>query len=59
MIPQSLTKLVAKILKIRSFKMPYFLNFKGYEMHLFGLAILKPFGNRYSSAAPFFNVGGR
>ena len=49
---QSLTKLVAKNLKIRSFKMPYFLNLKGYEIHLFGLARLKFFANRYSSPAP-------
>ena len=31
--------------------MPYFLNLKGYEMHSFGLATLKPFANWYSSPA--------
>ena len=55
---QSLTKLVAKNLKIHSFKMPYFLNLKGYEMHLFGLARLKPFTNRYSSPAPTLQCWG-
>ena len=55
---QSLTKLVAKNLKIHSFKMPYFLNLKGYEMHLFGLARLKPFAKRYSSPAPSLQCWG-
>ena len=46
---QSLTKLVAKKkkVKIRFLKVLYFLNLKGYEMHLFGLAKLKPFANWY------------
>ena len=32
-------------------KIPYFLNLKGYEMHRFGFARLKPFANRCSSPA--------
>ena len=55
---QSLTKLVAKNLKICPFKMPYFLNLKGYEMHSFGLATLKPFANWYSSPAPTLQCWG-
>ena len=38
--------------------MPYFLNLKGYEMHLFELARLKPFVNQYSSPAPSLQCWG-
>ena len=38
--------------------MPYFLNLKGYEMHSFGLATLKPFANWYSSPAPTLQCWG-
>ena len=55
---QSLTKLVAKYLKICSFKMSYFLNLKGYEMHLFGLARIKPVANRCFSPAPTLQCWG-
>ena len=55
---QSLTKLVAKNLKICPFKMPYFLNLKGYEMHVFGLARLKLVANRYFSPAPTLQCWG-
>ena len=40
-----------KNLKICSLKMPYFINLKCYEMHLFRLARLKPLPNRYTSPA--------
>ena len=39
--------------------MLYFLNLKGYEMYLYGLARFKPFANQNSSPCPPpFNVGG-
>ena len=57
---QSLSKLVAKNLKILSLKMePFKLRkLKGYEMHLSGLARLKPFANHYSSPAPALQCWG-
>ena len=55
---QSWTKLVEKKSENPLSKMPYFLNLKGYEIHLFGLASLKPSANRYTSPAPTLQCWG-